>query len=669
MKSKVLIIVCVAAALLAGGGVYMRGQKLSTGIDLKNMDLNVRPGDDFYDFATAGWRAKNPIPDDFSAYGVFHKLDRENNEKIKALILNIAKGRHAAGTNGQKIATFYNVAMDEKKLNADGIAPIAEDMAKISATKSRDELPKLLGELHKFINPFWGDSVYPDVLDSETDIYNIGRSGIGLPERDYYFDKDSFEIRKKYLDHLEKLFAHFKIDADVMAVYGIEEQLAKVFYTKEMRRIPEKNYHKFTYAEFKKEFPGFDWDAYFAARGVKPTYMNVSQPSALAEALKILADAPLEDIKNYIKRMLVLSASPYLDDEAHEISFDFYSRTIAGQVSPRPRWERALAVMDGSIGEAVGEAYVKKYFPPEAKERMEKLVENLRAAYAEHIRSAEWMSEDTKKEALEKLGTFSAKIGYPEKFRDYSGLEIKGDSYWANVKRARIFEDKFWLDKIETKVDRSLWFIMPQTINAYYWSQANEIVFPAGILQPPFFDMSADDAANYGAIGVIIAHEMTHGFDDRGRKFDAQGNLRDWWTEADAKAFKERAEVMRRHFDKIEILPGVFANGEFSLGETLADLGGATLAFTAFKNATADQDLRVRDGFTPEQRFFIAFGAIWAENSRDEEILRRLKITPHPPGRWRVNGILPHVDAWYDAFGAQEGDKLYIAPEDRVKVW
>ncbi|MCL1785961.1 MAG: M13 family metallopeptidase [Alphaproteobacteria bacterium] len=668
MKSETLNIIAVVAVLFAASiAVCIKGPKMTGGIDLKNMDMNVRPGDDFYDFATAGWRAANPIPDDFAMYGVFQKLSRDNNEKIKSLVIGISEKKHAADSIEQKIATFYNVAMDAQKLNALGRAPVAADFAMIDRIAGRDELPAVLGALHKFISPFWGDGVGPDMVDSATNIYGIGQSGIGMPEREYYFAKDSEKIRAAYKDYLSKLFAHFNIDGDATTVYKIEERLAKSFHTKEVLREPEKNYNKFTYSEFKKEFPGFDWDAYFAARGAAPTVIDAGQSAALRTAIEILQKEPLDDIKNYLKRMIAGRASVFLDDAAYDLTFDFYNKTIAGQVAPKPRWERVMGVMDDAMGEALGSAYVAKYFPPAAKARMEKLVDNLRGAYAEHIRAAEWMSDKTKISALEKLSTFRAKIGYPSTFRDYSALEISDDSYWANIKRASIFEDEFWIAKIETPVDRDLWHMTPQTVNAYYWSQTNEICFPAGILQPPFFDMNADDAANYGAIGAVIAHEMTHGFDDAGRKFDAGGNMRDWWTASDADAFKRRAKVMRDFFDKIEVAPGVFANGEFSLGEILADLGGVTLAYTAFKNANANLD--TRDGFTPEQRFFISFAGVWAANVRDEEILRRVKTVPHPLPRFRTNGILPHVPAWYDAFNVRPGDKLYIAPESRAKVW
>ncbi|MCL2737362.1 MAG: M13 family metallopeptidase [Alphaproteobacteria bacterium] len=677
MKYKKLNIIAAALVVLAAAfAIFTRGREMTSGIDLKNMDLSVRPGDDFYDFATAGWRANNPVPDDFPMYGIFQKLTRENNLKIKALVTEIARRNHAHGTNEQRIATFFNVAMDEEKLNADGITPVADDFAKIARVQSRDELPALLGYLHRFINPFWADGVMPDMKDSSTYIYAIGQAGLGMPEREYYFAKDSENIRAAYKEYLSRLFSHFKIDpspdgaeASAKAVYNIEKRLAGAFHTKEVMRNPHKNYHRFAVAEFKKEFPGFDWDAYFAARGAAPTVMNVGQPAALREAIKIMQTAELSDIKNYIKRVLADAAASHIDDDAFMISFDFYRRAVAGQITPKPRWERVLGVMDSSIGEALGQAYVARYFPPEAKARMEKLVENLREAFREHIVRADWMSDETKAAALEKLSTFRAKIGYPDRFRDYSGLEILSDSHWANVRRAAIFEDEFWLTKIETPVDRDLWHMTPQTVNAYYWSQTNEICFPAGILQPPFFDMNADDAANYGAIGAVIAHEMTHGFDDAGRKFDADGNMRDWWKPADAAAFNARAQVIRKFFDSIEVMPGVFANGEFSLGEALADLGGVVLSYTAFRNATRDAPLPMRDGFTPEQRFFIAYATVWAANIRDEEILRRVKTTPHPLPRWRTNGILPHVDAWHDAFDVRPGDRLYLPHSSRVRIW
>ncbi|MCL2017277.1 MAG: M13 family metallopeptidase [Alphaproteobacteria bacterium] len=671
MKNKILNIISALAVVITAITIFtFKGdRKMNTGIELINMDLSIRPGDDFYDFATSGWRFENPIPDDYARFGAFEKLIQDNDAKIKSLVVGIAQRRHATGTIEQKIGTFYNVAMDDKKLNNDGIEPARSDLAEINSLANRSDLAAFLGGFHKTASGFWSSGIAPDMKDSSIYIFVIGQSGIGLPEREYYFDKESAEIRKKYKNYLSDLFMHFDIDGDVQGVYKLEERLARAHSKKENLRDPEKNYHRFSYAEFKKKFNGFNWDAYFDARGARPMTINVGQPKALTEALEIIDNAPMDDIKLYLKRMLIGKASAFLDDAAFDLTFDFYSRTLSGQPSPKPRWRRALSILDASIGEAVGEVYVKKYFPPEAKERMEQLVENLRDAYFERIKKLEWMSDPTKKKALDKLATFRAKIGYPDKFRDYSKLEITDDSYWANIKRADMFEDEYWLEKLGKAVDRDLWLMNPHTVNAYYWSQTNEICFPAGILQPPFFDMSADDAFNYGAIGSVIAHEMTHGFDDSGRKFDKDGNMNDWWTRSDAQAFEKRAKIMREFFNGIEVAPGIFANGEFSLGENLSDYGGVTISFTAFQNAAMNTQSLTWKNFTPEQRFFISYASIWAGNIRPEEILRRTKTGVHSLARWRVNGILPHVDAWYKAFDIKPNDILYIAPESRVNIW
>ena len=672
MKTRTIINLICACAVVVTATVAVhtkRYYKMNTGIDIKNMDLAVRPGDDFYDYATAGWRASHPIPDDYSRYGVFDKLRLDNDNKIKSLVEDIAGRRHEYDSIEQKIGTFYNVAMDDKKLNADGIGPVAADLAAIDAIKDRKDLPAFLGKFHKIAGPFWDYEVGPDMKDSATYIFGIGQSGIGLPERDYYFDSESGEIREKYKKYLSDLLVRFDIDGDAAKIYALEERLARAHHTKEKLREPEANYHKFSYADFKKRFAGFDWDSYFGALGAHPAHIDVGQPAAVDEALKIMRTADVADIKLYLKRVLIGGASVFLDDATYELTFDFYNRTMGGQPSPKPRWRRALSILDQSLGEAVGQVYVKKYFPPEAKARMVQLVENLRAAYAERIRDLDWMSDDTKQRALEKLGTFHAKIGYPDQFRDYSKLKVSDDSYWENIKRVDAFEDEYWLEKIGGPVDRSLWLMTPQAVNAYYWSQTNEICFPAGILQPPFFDPSADDAFNYGAIGSVIAHEMTHGFDDQGRKFDKDGNMKDWWTTSDASSFESRAKVMQEFFNRIEVAPGVNANGEFTLGENLADYGGLVIAFTAFQIAAKNAPSETIGELTPDMRFFVAYAITEAGNIREAEVLQRTKTDPHSLGRWRVNGILPHVGAWYDAFGIGSQNKLYLPPDARVNIW
>lgn len=676
MNNKWLNIVCaIAVIIVAAVVVYAKkGREMNSGINLDNMDLNVRPGDDFYNFATAGWQKNNPLTGEYARYGVFDKLREKNLEQVYELVNELAKKKHENGSVDQKIGDFYAVAMDEKRLNADGIKPVEVDIHKIRNIKDRGELPVFLAnEIHPFTSAFWGDTVAPDMKDSTINTFGIMQSGIGLPERDYYFDTDinSTEIREKYKKFMADAFVMFGINpADAPRVYAIEEKIAKSFYKKEKLRIAEENYHLFTYDDFKKEFSGFDWDAYFDARGIKPKSIDVGQPEALTESLNILNKADLDDIKLYMQWEIIQKSMGFLHDAAYDLSFDFYGKTLTGKTEQRARWKRVIGVMDDVVGEALGEMYVKKYFPAAAKERMVKLVENLRMAYAERIKNLDWMSDETKQRALDKLGTFHAKIGYPDKFRDYTNLNISKDiSYWENIKRADRFENEYWLEKIDRPVDNTLWFMNPHTVNAYYWSQTNEICFPAGILQPPFFDMNADDAFNYGAIGSVIGHEMTHGFDDQGRKFDKDGNMNDWWTDNDTKSFDKRSKVMVDFFDKILVAPDTYANGEFTLGENLADHGGITIAFTAFQMATAGKELPAKDNLTPEQRFFVAFAGTEVSNIRPEEILRLTKVDVHSLGRWRVNGILPHINAWYDAFGIGPKDKLYIAPENRVSVW
>ncbi|MCL2331043.1 MAG: M13 family metallopeptidase [Proteobacteria bacterium] len=674
MKSKILNIAGVIAVLVVALAVaYLKKDNhMGVGINLENMDLTVRPGDDFYDFATAGWQRANPLTGEYSRFGAFDKLREENLKQIRELVEGLAANPHAAGTVAQKIGDLYKVAMDADRLNADGIRPVGPDLAAIDAIGDKSELPAFMGRaVHPFTASFWADGVAPDMKDSSTNIFSIGQDGVGLPEREYYFDTDkkSEEIRQKYKKYMADAFAMFGMDpAEAKRVYAIEERMAKSFYKKEKLRLPEENYHKQSYAEFVKSFAGFDWDKYFAARGVHPQNIDVGQPEPFAESLAILSDAPLADIKLYLKWQMINDAMGFLNDAAYDLSFEFYGKTLSGKTDQRPRWKRGIGTLNGTLGEAVGQMYVEKYFPPAAKERMVVLVENLRAAYGQRIRALPWMSDETKKRATEKLGAFRAKIGYPDKFRDYSKLEISAnDSYWENIKRADKFEDEYQLAKADKPVDRNEWLMNPHEVNAYYSPLTNEICFPAGILQYPFFDMRADDAFNYGAIGAVISHEMTHGFDDQGRKFDKDGNMNDWWTAADSAAFDKRAKVLKEFFNNIEVAPGTNANGEFTIGENLADYGGVTISFTAFQNTNPGDE--IKDGFTPAQRFFIAYAGTEAGNIRPEEVLLLTKTDVHSLGRWRVNGILPHVDAWSDTFNVTPADKLYVAPEKRVAIW
>lgn len=661
MRNKFLNILGLIAVIIAIIAAYfMTKEKVMTaGINPQNMDLTVNPGDNFYDYATGTWRKNNPIPDDYTRYGTFEILHNKNLERV----------REIAENDSGKIGMLYHIAMDSDKLNHDGTSPVAPYLMEIDKIKSAADLPQYLGTMHRFTSAFWGDGVGLDEKDSEHYLYNIFQGGLGL-SRDYYFDEDekSVHIRKKYKEFIAAQSENFGLKIDADKIYAMEERMAKSFFPKEKLRDPHANYHKMSIDEIKAEFAGFDWDAYLNARGAQAAqFINVGQPSAISESIAIMRDTDIELIKDYLKYRIISAADSVLDDKSYDISFDFYSRTMAGQKEQKPRWKRVISLLDDALGEEIGHLYVDKYFPPTAKARMEKLVKNLQRAYKTRIENLTWMSSDTRKNALKKLDGFNAKIGYPDKWRDYAALEIKDDSLWENVVRVAKFEDAFWLAKIGGKKDPNIWYMNAHEINAYYDPSTNEICFPAGILQFPFFDMTADDAFNYGAIGSIIGHEMTHGFDDSGRQFDVEGNLRDWWTTDDASGFEARANVMREFFNKIEIAPGIFANGEFTLGENLADYGGVTISYTAFDNF-GDKTNDVA-GLSPQMRFFVAYAGTWAQNMRDAEALRLTKMDEHSLGYNRVNGILPHIDAWYDAFKVTPDNKMYIAPEQRVRLW
>ncbi len=663
MEHKLLNIIGVAAviaALSVARYITTQEKTMNAGIKTENMDISVRPGDNFFDYATAGWRKSHPIPDDYTRYGTFEILAETNMERVRKI----------AETDSGKIGTLYKITMDTEKRNADGIKPVIKQLDEINALTSVKQLPTFLGKFHRITSAFWGDGVGLDEMDSEHYLYNIYQGGLGL-SRDYYFDTDekSVEIRTKYKKFIAEILNNFGISGDAEKLYKIEERMAGAFFTKEKLRDPNANYHKLSIDEIRKQFSGFDWDAYLSSRGATAaTHINIGQPAAITESIKIMNDTDFELIKTYLKYRIALAADTLLDDKTYDITFDFYNRTMAGQQEQKPRWKRAVGLLDGTLGEEIGHLYVKKYFPSDAKNRMQKLVKNLQRALGMRIEQLSWMSDTTRQQALKKLNTFNAKIGYPDKWRDYSKLEIVAtDSLWDNMMRVSQFEDEFWLNKIGQPKDSTLWYMNAHEINAYYDPSTNEICFPAGILQYPFFDMNADDAFNYGAIGSIIGHEMTHGFDDSGRKFDSHGNMTDWWTESDAVAFTERANVLRKFFDSIEIAPGIHANGEFTLGENLADYGGVTISFTAYKNFGTPTP--TSNGLTSDMRFFISYATSWAANIREPEALRRTKIDEHSLPQNRVNGILPHIDAWYDAYNVTPENKMYIAPEKRVKLW
>ena len=668
-----------AAALCLALGACQSGQKsLGTGIDLTNLDTTALPGADFYQYACGGWMKQHPLPDEHSQYGSFTILAENNVKQIQGLIEDLGRAEQPAGSVAQKIGTLYRVAMDSVKLNADGAAPIRAELQEIASLKDKAGLYALLPSLaRRGVGSYLSIYVGADEKNARMNAVQIGQSGLSMGERDYYLldDEATVKIREAFKAHVVKMLTLAGYDEATAqhardVVMAVETRLAKAFRSRVELRDPQANYNKMTLDQLKAQYPTFGWDAYLAGFGLKDvTEVIVGQPASLAASAKELDTLPLDDQKLYLQWKLVNAAASCLSDALVEQDFDFYSRTLSGAQEMQPRWKRAVGTVSGVLGEAVGQMYVERYFPAAAKERMTALVKNLQTALGERIQALEWMSDSTKARALEKLATFRVKIGYPDKWKDYSTLDIRDDSYWANIERASQWAYDDMMAKAGKPVDPEEWFMTPQTVNAYYNPTTNEICFPAGILQPPFFDMQADDAFNYGAIGVVIGHEMTHGFDDQGRQYDKDGNLKDWWTAEDAERFNQRAQVMVDFFDSIQVAPGVHANGRQTLGENIADYGGLQVAFQAFKNATKDAPLPTVDGLTPEQRFFLAYAGVWANNIRPEAVLYLTKMDVHSLGEWRVNGALPQIDAWYDAFGIQEGDPMYLPKEKRVSIW
>ena len=669
----------LAMCFMAAGCNSKKEAVLTSGIDLASLDTTALPGTSFYQYACGGWIKSHPLTDEYSRFGTFDMLNENNQEKLKTLIVELAaKEDNVQGSAAQKVGDLYNMAMDSVKLNQDGVTPIKEELAAIDALKDEQAMYTYLGEIQKKgIRPYFTMYIGADDMNSSMNMVHTFQGGLGMGERDYYLgtDEQTKQIREKYQEHVNKMFRLAGYDEAtakkaVKAVMNIETRLAKAARSQVELRNPHANYNKMDMATLKKNYPTFNWDAYFSVAGLKDLKeINIGQPAAMKEVADIIHTAPLADQKLYLQWGVIDAAAPYLSDDFVAQNFDFYSKTMSGRKEMRPRWKRSVGTVDGALGEIVGQMYVEKYFPAAAKERMVTLVKNLQVSLGERIKGLEWMSEETKVKALEKLAAFHVKIGYPDTWKDYSNLDIKKDSYWANIVRANQWGYDEMIAKAGQPVDKNEWLMTPQTVNAYYNPTTNEICFPAAILQPPFFDMNEDDAMNYGAIGVVIGHEMTHGFDDQGRQYDKEGNLKDWWTEEDAKKFNERAQVMVNFFDAIEVAPGVHANGQLTLGENIADHGGLQISYQAFKNATANAPLATMDGFTPEQRFFLAYAHVWAGNIRPEEILRLTKLDPHSLGKWRVNGALPHIDKWYEAFHITEQDPLYLPKEKRVSIW
>ena len=667
----------IAACCLMAASCNQQPEQTS-GLHLEFMDTTAQPGTDFYQYATGGWQKLNPLPAEYSRYGSFDQLAETNQKRINELVETLASQENPAGSVAQKIGDLYNMAMDSAKRNADGYEPVKADLAEVAAIKNVHDVYALLPKMAmNGSGAYFGIYVGADEKSSMENAVQMSQGGLTMGLRDYYLEDDEaiVKIREAFKEHIVKMFKLFGYsDADAQkgrdVVMEVETRLAKAFRSNVELRDPEANYNKMSMEQLKNDYPSFEWDTYLNGLGLKDVKeIIVGQPNSLKESADVIATLPIDKQRIYLQWKLIDDAASSLSDEIEAQNFDFYSRTMRGVQEQQPRWKRAVSVVGSVLGEAVGQMYVEKYFPAAAKTRMTELVGNLQKALGERIQNLDWMSDATKARALEKLSTFTVKIGYPDKWKDYSTLEIKNDSYYENMKRATQWYYADMMSRYGKPVDRTEWGMTPQTVNAYYNPTTNEICFPAGILQYPFFDMNADDAFNYGAIGVVIGHEMTHGFDDQGRQYDKDGNLKDWWEEADAEKFKERAQVIIDFYNNIEVAPGVYGNGSLTQGENIADHGGLKVAFQAFKNATKDNPLPVKDGFTPEQRFYIAFATVWGQNITEAEIRNRTKSDPHALGKWRVNGTMPQLDSWYEAFNITESDPMYIAPEKRVNVW
>lgn len=670
----------IPALAFAVTGASAQTTDLKSGLDRNDMDLSIKPGTNFFDYAGGNWRKSHPIPAEYSRYGSFEVLIENNERQLHDLIEQLAKESHPAGSLEQKIGDLYNLAMDSTRRNREGWTPIKGQLEQVAAVKTLKDLTILSGQLGRYgVESYFGIGVGSDMKDSKMNIVGIQQGGLSLGNRDYYLENDEAtqKIREAYKQYIVKMFRLVGDDEataqkKMEAVFNIEMRIAKASKSMVELRDPEANYHKMTFNQLLNDYPGIDWSTLLLCSGFPAiSYVDMGQPENIREIEKLMADTPIEDQKAYMAFKVIENASGQLSDDFRNATFDFYGRVMSGTTQDRARWKRAIGAVQGVLGEAVGKMYVEKYFPASSKERMIQLVRNLQKSLGERIKEQKWMSKETQEKALEKLNTFYVKIGYPDTWMDYSGLTIDpSKSYFENLCQASAFITDYYIQKdVNKPVDRTRWQMTPQTINAYYNPTTNEICFPAGILQPPFFNPEADDAANYGAIGVVIGHEMTHGFDDQGSQFDKDGNLKNWWTEADRKNFEARTKVMADFFSKIEVLPGLYANGQLTLGENIADHGGLNIAFQAFKEATAANPLPEKDGFTPEQRFFLAYAKVWIDNIRDEEIRNRTKNDPHSLGRWRVNGALPHIDAWYKAFNIGKKDSLYVPAKQRVDVW
>ena len=657
-------------------------QQLGSGLDLSNLDTSVRAADDFFQYACGGWMQKNPLPAAYSRFGSFDVLGEENNKRINGILDELLHGIYKDGTTEKKLSDLYKLAMDSVRRNQEGVKPAMDFIQKMEQAKTKEQLFQIQLQMAPYgDSEFMRAGISADEKNAAQNILQVYQGGLTLGMKDYYLDTDAetTKIREAYKKHIVTMFQLFGFSKSqatkkMKSVMRLETELAKVSRSRTELRDPQRNYNKTTLKEFETSYPHVQLEKIMNAQGVDSKYIQelvVGQPEFFAGMDQLQATMTAAEYRDYMEWGQVMSCAGYVDDKTQATNFEFFGKVMSGRKEDHPLWRRATQQVQSQMGQALGRIYVSKYFPAAAKERMQQLIKNLQIALGERIAAQDWMSDSTKVNALLKLSTFYVKVGYPDKWIDMTALQIDpAKSYYENIVECRRFWNAWEIEHTAGKpVDRDDWHMYPQTVNAYYNPTTNEICFPAGILQKPFFDMEADDAFNYGAIGVVIGHEMTHGFDDQGRQFDKDGNMHDWWKPSDGDQFKERTDKYADFFSAIDVLPDLKANGRLTLGENLADHGGLEVSFAAFKNATKSQPLAKKDGFTPEQRFFLAYAGVWAGNITEEEIRNRTKSDPHSLGRWRVNGALPHINAWYDAFGVKTGDKMFIPQEQRLPLW
>jgi len=681
VRMKRLAVTALVATSLAACSVLMPGPDGAgprSGIDARNFDPAVRPQDDLYRAVNGGWITRTQIPPDKSSYGAFTELDDRAEAQLRAIIEESA-GRSAKtpGSDEQKVGDYYAAFMDEARVETLGLQPLAEPLARIAQLRDRRELPALMAYLDRIGAGTFPAYIEPDAKQATQYILYFGQGGTGLPDRDYYLlpDEKFAQYREQYVAHIARMLALAGEPAAAAgtaarAIMALEKQLAQAQWTQVASRDADKTYNKYSRARLRSLTPRFDFARYLRELGVERTPgVIIAQPSFFRAWDRIIAQTPLPTLRQYLRWQLLHSFAPYLPQAFVDENFAFYGTTLRGIETLKPRWKRGVDAVEGALGEVLGRIYVARHFPPEAKARMELLVQNLLAAYGDSIRNLDWMGEATKKKALQKLAKFRTKIGYPERWKDYAALVVKPGDLVGNVMRSAAVEHAREAAKLGKPIDREEWFMTPQTVNAYYNPTMNEIVFPAAILQPPFFDPRADDAVNYGGIGAVIGHEIGHGFDDQGSKFDGDGNLKSWWTKADRRRFEERTQRLIAQYDRYEPVPGHKVNGALTVGENIGDLGGLSIAWKAWRLALGGQPAPALDGLSGEQRFFMGWAQSWRDKQREADLIERLKTDPHAPDEYRCNGVVVNLPAFYETFGVRAGDRLWLAPEQRVSIW